>query len=274
MFCNAIDDALMGVTHVLRGEDHLTNTPRQKLILEALELPLLHYAHISLITGNDGSPLSKRSGSMDIKTMREQGYLPSAIVNYLARLGHYYRTNEYMSFNDLAMNFDTKALSSSPAKFDPHHLLHWQKLAVNHTNDESLWEWLNTDIQNQVPELLKKDFLQAVRLNCVFPEEARQLAQSLFATEIKYNEENEIMLHAAGTPFFIEALSAIEQHGLEVKNIYQHLSQTLGFKGKAIYQPLRIALTGTTEGPELAIVFHLIGLENIKARLNRLINSL
>ena len=90
MYGNAIDDALMGVTHVLRGEDHLTNTPRQIAILKALNLPVPQYGHIALIVGPDGAPLSKRHGSRSLRALHEEGFLPMAIVNYLARLGHYY----------------------------------------------------------------------------------------------------------------------------------------------------------------------------------------
>src|SRR5262249_54002568 len=97
LFCNAIDDALMGITHVIRGEDHVANTPRQLLILQGLNLPEPEYGHISLIVGPDGSPLSKRHGSRSIKELREEGYLSQAIVNYLARLGHFYSETMFMS---------------------------------------------------------------------------------------------------------------------------------------------------------------------------------
>ena len=97
MFCNAIDDALMGVTHALRGEDHVANTPRQVLILKALNLPAPQYGHISLIVGPDGSPLSKRHGSQSVQDLRESGYLNIALNNYLARLGHYYEDNRFIS---------------------------------------------------------------------------------------------------------------------------------------------------------------------------------
>jgi nondiscriminating glutamyl-tRNA synthetase len=82
-FANAVDDALMGVTHVLRGEDHLTNTPRQVLLLEALGLPVPHYGHLALIVGSDGGPLSKRSGDLSVRELRAQGYLPEVLLNYL-----------------------------------------------------------------------------------------------------------------------------------------------------------------------------------------------
>jgi len=100
-FCNAIDDAVMGVTLVVRGEDHLTNTPRQILLLQALGLPVPDYAHIALVVGADGAPLSKRTGSRSVQELREAGFLPTAIHNYLARLGHTYEDNGFMALDKL-----------------------------------------------------------------------------------------------------------------------------------------------------------------------------
>ena len=104
-FCNAIDDALMGVSLVLRGEDHLTNTPRQILLLNALGLPVPAYAHIALVVGSDGVPLSKRTGSRSVHELREQGFLPLAVNNYLARLGHTYESNAFLDMAGLTDAF-------------------------------------------------------------------------------------------------------------------------------------------------------------------------
>ena len=108
MFCNAIDDAEMQVSHALRGDDHLTNTPRQIMILNALNLPVPNYGHFAMINGNDGAPLSKRNGSEAVRELRSQGYHPLAVINYLARLGHYYASNDFMTLPELSANFDLK----------------------------------------------------------------------------------------------------------------------------------------------------------------------
>ncbi|HLF23712.1 MAG TPA: glutamate--tRNA ligase, partial [Burkholderiales bacterium] len=115
-FCNAIDDAVMGVTLVVRGEDHLTNTPRQLMLLEALGLPVPQYAHIALVVGADGAPLSKRTGGKSVQELRTAGFLPSAVNNYLARLGHTYDANDFMSLEVLAQNFDLERLHRAPAR--------------------------------------------------------------------------------------------------------------------------------------------------------------
>src|SRR5262249_10166930 len=105
MFCNAVDDALMHVTHVMRGEDHLTNTPRQLLILKTLDLPIPHYGHMPLILGFDGKPLSKRNGSQSVESLRDQGYFPLSIVNYLSRLGHHFENESCLSLEELGAHF-------------------------------------------------------------------------------------------------------------------------------------------------------------------------
>src|SRR2546427_7620974 len=130
-FCNAVDDACMGVTHVLRGEDHLTNTPRQLLILEALGLPAPSYGHVSLIVGHDGAPLSKRHGATSVREYRDRGYLPQAVANHLFRLGHSTSEHGFLSLAQMARAFDAAHLGRAPARFDEQQLNVWQKEAAH-----------------------------------------------------------------------------------------------------------------------------------------------
>src|SRR5690606_25691337 len=111
MFCNAVDDSLMGVTHVFRGEDHITNTPRQLLVLQALGLRAPEYGHMALIIGDDGKPLSKRNGSQSVESLREQGFYPLSILNYLSRLGHHYESDEVMDWQQLGHEFKIEHIS-------------------------------------------------------------------------------------------------------------------------------------------------------------------
>ena len=108
-FCNAVDDAEMGITHVLRGEDHLTNTPRQLLVLEALGLRAPTYGHVSLLVGADGAPLSKRHGATSVREFRERGYLPAALANHLFRLGHSSGENGVLTLDGMARAFHRQA---------------------------------------------------------------------------------------------------------------------------------------------------------------------
>ena len=265
-FCNAIDDALMQITHILRGEDHLTNTPRQLMILQALNLPLPQYGHISLILGQDGSPLSKRNGSRSVRELREEGYLPSALQNYLARLGHYYSSNDFMSLDQLANDFTFESLGSAPAHFDPSQLHYWQKQAVHQLDKENFWQWLGSNIQNRVPTEAKELFIETIQPNTIFPEDALALAEIFFSNELEYHSENLALLKQTDKTFFTHALNAIEVHGTDFKQINQFL-QSQGFKGKNLFQPLRLALTNKLDGPEMAKIFILLGKEKIQQRI-------
>lgn len=265
-FCNAIDDAVMGVTHVLRGEDHLTNTPRQLMLLQALKLPAPQYGHIPLIVGHDGAPLSKRHGSRSLKELNAAGFLPQAIVNYLARLGHYYADNRFMDLSELARQFSLTSLGSAPAHYDEAQLIYWQKQAVQHLNDVEIWRWLGEDVHNKVPVAAKNLFLHTVRANITFPKDALHWA-TLFFEDCAYSEAAKSVLAATEKAFFSTAIAAVQQHGVDFKAVSQAIAQTLAIKGKALFQPLRVALTGELHGPEMAAIFELLGKEKIIARL-------
>lgn len=267
MFCNAIDDALMGVTHILRGEDHLTNTPRQIMILQALGLPIPTYGHIALIVAPDGSPLSKRHGSRSVEELREAGYLPLGVINYLARLGHYYDKEALMTLTELAENFKLKSLSKSPAKFNPKQLNFWQKQAVERLTEQELWEWLDESLRNKIPNEKRQLFLETIKPNIQFPKEASYWFDVCFKELIDIDDNGKKLLQKADKAYFSEALSALEQYNGDPKKIIEQLKVKLDLKGKALYQPLRIALTGTEHGPELNKLFELIEFQWIKQRL-------
>lgn len=262
LFCNAIDDALMEVTDVLRGEDHVANTPRQILILEALGLPIPHYGHISMILGADGLPLSKRSGSRSLVELRNEGYLPLAILNYLARLGHYYGHDQWLTLAQLAEQFKIEALSKSPAKYNEAQLLFWQKSAVAHLTEDEIWQWLGIELFDQIPESKRTLFLETIKPNLIFPKDAQRWAGIIFGDEIP-------LVEMLDTPsrYFEQALKAFELHGAQAPLILDHLKMELGLRGKPLFQPLRLALTGELHGPELAKVMLLIEPEKIKQRL-------
>lgn len=268
MYCNALDDALMEVGYVVRGEDHLTNTPRQLMLLAALGLPAPSYAHISLITNKDGSPLSKREGSRSIQALREDGYLSQAVVNYLARLGHYFGHDHFMSLDGLAGDFKTTALSKSPAKFDAHQLDHWQKEAVSHLNEAAFWDWVGDDITKQVPESLRLLFVETVQPNVKFPKDVLHWATICFSGVV-WDDAGRTLLQTVGQDYFKAALDALEKVGPDAGKITQYIKERVGVKGKALYQPLRVALTGESHGPELDKLLRLISPEDIQERFQK-----
>jgi glutamyl-tRNA synthetase len=269
MYGNAIDDALMGVTHVLRGEDHLTNTPRQIAILQALNLPVPTYGHIALIVGADGSPLSKRHGSRSLRALREEGFLPLAIVNYLSRLGHYYGHDQFPSLDELAVQFKVESLSKSPAKFNEQQLLFWQTQTVMQLSDNAFWKWVGPSIQSIVPDDKQHEFVATIKPNVQFPIEVKQWAEALFAELPSFNAAQEAVIQSAGKDYFSEAIIALETHGADAEKITNHLKEKVGVKGKALFMPLRIALTGHEHGPDLAVLFSLISAKTMKRRFER-----
>ncbi len=258
-FSNAVDDALMGVTHVLRGEDHLTNTPRQMLLMHALGLDVPRYAHIALIVGADGAPLSKRHGSFTIAGLRAQGYLPAAIVNYLARVGHTYEDNTLLDLAQLAADFDLGHLGRAPARYDEAQLLHWQQLAVQASADDDLWSWFGDDAVNLVPDSEREAFIAAARPNIVFPGDALHWANIVYTDNWELDEALIDVVRQAGSEFFIYAIGALEESGADLQALVKRLKEQSGARGRSLFMPLRAALTGELEGPELAALLPLIG---------------
>ena len=254
-FCNAIDDSLMGVSHVVRGEDHLSNTPRQLLILKALGLPAPDYAHISLVLGDDGAPLSKRNGSRSINQLREEGYFPLALLNMLSRVGHHYESEGLLNLEDLKRHFDINHLGKSPSRFDISHLHYWQEQTVRTADDEALWQWLRDETRALVPLEQCALFLDIVRSNCVFPAQADEWAKILFADELVLSAEIEAIARQAGDAFFLAALDAATEAGEDFDAFMGLLKAKSGAKGKALFMPLRAALSGRTDGPELAKLY-------------------
>jgi glutamyl-tRNA synthetase len=268
LFCNAIDDAMMEVSHVLRGEDHLANTPRQLMLLRTLALSTPSYGHLSLIVGADGAPLSKRHGSFSLDEMRKQGYLPIAVMNYLVRLGHTCDTPDLLDFEHLASHFQIEKLSRSPARFDKAQLLYWQKIAVQKLDIPSLWQWLGEELVNQVPESQRLMFAETVKANIEFPQDAMLWSKVFFDDVLLIDTEQLPILSETVEQFFVEALRGVDKYGIELLRILEDMKQNLGLNGKKLFMPLRVALTGKTYGPELVQIAALLGKEKIKQRLN------
>lgn len=269
MFCNAIDDSLMGVTHALRGEDHLTNTPRQLLILDALGLTRPQYGHIPLIVGHDGKPLSKRNGSQSIEDLRNQGYFSLALVNYLARLGHHYdveQDRKLLPLKELTHFFQIDHIGRSPAHYDETQLHHWQKEAIQLLTDADLWEWMRPVTENLVPKTQQDLFVETIKANITMPKDAQFWANIFFA-EHETQEEAKNWLIATDKSFFEAAKQAISAHGADYKKVLEEIKNSTGVKGKNLFMPLRAVLTGVCFGPELEKIFLLMGKDKLLAKL-------
>jgi glutamyl-tRNA synthetase len=266
MFCNAVDDALMKVTHILRGEDHLTNTPRQILILQALGFKIPSYSHISIILGNDGSPLSKRNGSMSIQDLLVQGYTAGAINNYIARLGNnsYTGQTDLLSLLELAQQFDIDKLSKSAAKFDCQHLNHWQKKDIINMSSQEFATWIYPYLLIDNTHQHYHDFIQLMHKNAYLPSHIQSWYNILFTpTQVIGAEHPAIQ----DNTFYNLCIELLEKHG-KWHDFLVHLKSRSELKGKKMFHALRIALTGCIDGPELSVIFNLIDKEIKIERLN------
>jgi glutamyl-tRNA synthetase len=268
-FSNAIDDALMGVTLVMRGDDHMTNTPRQILILQAVGLPIPRYAHVALLLGMDGAPLSKRHGAVSLNDLRRRGYLPSAIRNHLVRLGHSTTVDGWL--NDAAMreDFDLSRLGKAAAKFDEAQLRHWQKEAVAHLSPVQFHDWIAAELPTGIDPQRRAAFEAAIRPNVVLPTDVKVWADVVFGRLPELSSEAADAVRDAGERFFVAATEVLARGPMEFKSAERELGQMTGRRGQSLYMPLRAALTGATRGPELAPMLQLISQDEVRARLDR-----
>jgi glutamyl-tRNA synthetase len=264
---NAVDDAEMGVTLVLRGDDHLANTPRQLLILEALGLPVPRYAHLPLVLGPNGVPLSKREGAASLHDLRARGFLPGAITNYLVRLGHACPGDGWLADEAMAAHFDLSRTSRSAARFDEAQLRHWQREAVSHASVEGLVGWLGSRLDALGSVERKAEFVAAARGNVLFPSDAEAIVASVCAEELGFESEAAASIEEAGAGFFRTAVEQWTPAAGDFKTWTRATGGATGRKGAALYQPLRAALTGATHGPELAPLVALMGGERVAKRL-------
>jgi glutamyl-tRNA synthetase len=271
-FCNAVDDARMGVTHVLRGEDHLANTPRQLMILAALDLPAPAYGHVSLLVGADGAPLSKRHGATSVREFRERGFAAAAIINHLFRLGHASPEHGFLTLQEMAQAFDPTHLGRAPARFDEQQLLVWQKDAVHRMDAQELRRWLGPVLPATLDDAAVGAFIEAVRPNIVLPEDAKMWMDIIFGGPLKLAAADADVIRSAGSAYFSAAAQAADAHA-ELPAILAAVRAATGKTGVALYKPLRLALTGRPHGPELAPLLKAMPAGKARERLARFAGS-
>ena len=268
-FSNAVDDASMGVTHVLRGEDHLANTPRQLLLLEALRLRAPSYGHVSLILGPDGAPLSKRHGATSVRAYRDSGYRPEALRNHLFRLGHSSGEHGLLDLEAMAHAFDPTHLGRASAHFDAQQLHVWQKEAAHHLPADEARTWLAPALPPGLSESAAGAFVAAILPNVVLPEDAQPWARIVFGPPPALEPEGEQIIREAGDRYFAAASQAAAQSGNDLPAIASAVRAATGRKGAELYMPLRLALTGLAHGPELAPLLKAMPAGAAEARLAR-----
>ncbi len=266
----AVDDLDMGITHVIRGDDHLSNAPRQVMILQALGAKPPIYAHLPLLYGPDGKKLSKRHGAASVQELRDAGYLPEAVRNYIALLGWGLdETTTFMTTDELIANFSLERVSRNPAVFDEQKL-RWM-------NGRYLRELPVEELQRRIEALSGREVpLEAVEIS----QEKMQtladfwpLAGFLVDRPDGYDQKAWDKVMVDGSAERLEAarqaIEAAEPFGVEsVEAGLRGLVERLGVKPKEVFQPIRVALTGTTVSPGIFESVAALGREEALARID------
>ena len=274
-FANAVDDSLMQVTHVLRGDDHLANTPRQILVLEALGMRIPGYGHLPLLTGEDGAPLSKRNGARSLRELREAGYAPQAIINHLFRLGHSGATPVLLTLEAMAAQFDPAHLQRASAHFDMAQLRHWQGQWVHALDADAALAWLADRLPADADAAHRRAFVDAVLPNLVTAGDVADWLPVVFGGDLQVDEPARAAIVAAGAEFFARAVQALPDAGSAEPAAASGaaavdlaaLRTATGRKGAEFFAPLRAALTGRLHGPELAPLLRAMPLSLVRERL-------
>ncbi len=278
-FVVAIDDALMGINEVIRGDDHLSNTPKQIVVYNALGFDIPKFYHVPMIHNQQGKKLSKRDGATDVMAYKEMGYLPEALLNFLVRLGWSHGDQEIFSMEEMIALFDPKDINKSASIYNTEKLdwlnAHYIKNTPNDTLAELLIEFGVVLTSHDKKEIL----LDALKERAKTLKELAELAKQIVTTPTSYDEKT-IKKALKG-----DALTVLknftnklqESSELHLPNDYHHIMEAvieemeIGF-GK-IGQPLRVALLGKLGGPSLDIVMAVIGKEETLKRIENLIKN-
>lgn len=273
-FCVVVDDWDMRITHVLRGDDHVNNTPRQITILRALGAPVPEYGHVPMILGPDGEKLSKRHGAVSVMEYDKEGYLPEGMINYLARLGWSHGDDELFTREQLVEWFDPQHLSKSAAQWDPKKLNWVNAHYIKHSDDAALARAVAPRIVTRGGHPDRADLVRVAGLLKDRAETLEQLADGamLFCgdfsgptaelaeqhlTQTARNALRDFAIQAAELTWTREAISAL------IKTILA--SHSLKMPQLAI--PLRVAVAGTTQTPAIDAVLEILGRDVVLARL-------
>jgi len=278
-----IDDHLMGITHIVRGEEWLPSTPKHVYLYEAFGWEKPTYVHLPTVLNKERKKLSKRHGDVSVEDFREKGYLPEALVNYLALVGWTPEDNrEILSMEELIKEFTFDRVSNAGGIFDNdkldwvngHYIRNYDldkltRLAIPYLKDvgfiddefiDKKYNWLKTLVET-VRENLSKLSEIVDKVDIFFTDIVKPEGDK--ALEILKWEETPTVLKA-----FEEALSGIEEVDMEfAKTVMKGIQKSTGVKGKKLFMPVRVALTGTDHGPELVNIIYLLGKQNILNRI-------
>ena len=276
-FANVIDDHLMEITHVIRGKEYLDQTAKYNLLYEAYGWEKPTYIHVAMVLGEDGNKLSKRNGDASFMDLYNEGYLPSAVVNYLALLGWSPETNkEVFTMDELIANFNENRISKSSSQYDVKKLKWFNHQYINNLSDEEYLTWIKKYFTNNT-EGKTEDWVNRLLLvyknHIDYGAEINEVTSSFFDNEFVIDEEaaefmksDEVITHVVEV--FKEEIENTTTWTVEtLANVINNVKEKAGVKGKMLYMPIRIAASGIMHGPELADTLYLIGKEEILNRL-------
>ena len=275
-FTVIVDDRDMGITHVIRGDDHLNNVPRQLNMLAALGAPPPSYAHLPMILGPDGAKLSKRHGAVDVREYREQGYLPEALINYLVRLGWSYGDQEIFSIDEMIELFDVYGVNASASAFNPEKLLWLNQQHIIATPAERLGELLVPYLQSAGINI--EDGPDPAAVAAGFHERAETLVQMAESCRYCYEDFADFDANAAKKnlrPVILEPLQDVtsrfgalsEWNELAITEAIEHCAQAHEIKMGKLGQPIRVAVTGGAVSPPIDVTLSLVGRQRTLTRL-------
>lgn len=278
-FAVVIDDYLMKITHVIRGEDHLSNTPKQILLYQTLKFDLPQFAHLPMILGQDGARFSKRHGATSVETYQGLGYLPEAMINYLALRG--WSPSEFgkeiCSMDELIKDFSLDRVVKSPAIFDIDKLNWMNGNYIRNAELDRLTKLV-------IPYLKNKGFLKCCgdlewlkvvvdlvkdHLNCL--SEITDHVDYLFNPEIILENEAKEILEKESATKVLKCFGKRLEENIDISQMIKDIGKEIGVRGKDLFMPIRAALTGKTHGPELPKIIAVLGkeicLKRIKTRI-------
>ncbi len=272
-----VDDWKMGVTHVIRGDDHVNNTPRQMNILAALGATLPKYAHVPMILGDDGKRLSKRHGAVGVMQYRDNGFLPEALLNYLVRLGWSHGDQEIFSRDELVELFDLSACNRAPSAFNTEKLLWLNQHYIRTSPVAHVAKHLQWHVEDQKLDISNGPSLE--QLIAVQGERVKTLKEMIEVSRYFYEdfstfEENAAKKHLR--PVAAEPLKAVQAHLASLNDwsaeavhaAINGAAESLGLGMGKVGMPLRVAVTGGGNSPSLDVTLALIGKARCLARID------
>jgi glutamyl-tRNA synthetase len=275
-FAVVVDDLELRITHVIRGEEHLSNTARQTLLYRALGASEPRFIHLGVILGPDGKKLSKRDGAASIADYRGEGYLPEALVNYLALLGwnHPEGKEDFAGLDEISRDWDPSRLGASPATFDPDRLRVFNAGHIRRLPAEELRMRLEPFLEEPLPGGREPAALEAIREDMRTLSEASRLLRGITGpvdpdvlVEDLQDSSDEVFAHAAA------GLEGRELEDVEEARDFvaglRAWAKERGIKTRELLHPLRLALTGKNRGPKIAYLFAVLGAGEARERILR-----